>query len=279
MQSPLLLWVHKIIAFAYKFCRLVLDADNTPIVVPFVHTGMQEVMPVGAMFPRVGKTVSSLCSWLIKLYIHARFLFLGPSSFQDIKFVGLANGQVTVLVGDPISFDDLISGGEDKNMSRGKLYDAVATRIGDRLQKLKLQVEALAVEQALELEKYPSRVTERAARLLQKIDWESLGMGNYMGLDEKKDPLVEPSVTQLHPKDNSHEEQSFGGAGYSVGGGFVSRIRGCMDSTELTLFGARGLYRNHRTNEYLGSLRDVTPLKTWRSLYGHVYFQPNTGSV
>ncbi|KAG6427313.1 hypothetical protein SASPL_111555 [Salvia splendens] len=222
--------------------RLVLDADNTPIVVPFVHTGMQEVMPVGAMFPRVGKTV-------------------------------------TVLVGDPISFDDLISGGEDKNMSRGKLYDAVATRIGDCLQKLKLQVEALAVEQALELEKYPSQVTERAARLLQKIDWESLGMGNYMGLDEKKDPSVEPSVTQLFPKDNSCEERSFGGAGYSVGGGFVSRIRGYMDSTELTLFGARGLYRNHRTNECFGSLRDATPLKIWRSLYGHVYFHPNTGPI
>ncbi|KAG6430373.1 hypothetical protein SASPL_108438 [Salvia splendens] len=221
--------------------RLVLDADNTPIVVPFVHTGMQEVMPVGAMFPRVGKTV-------------------------------------TVIVGDPISFDDLISGGEDENMSRGKLYDAVATRIGDRLQKLKLQVEALAVEQALELEKYPSRVTERAARLVQKIDWESLGMGNYMGLDEK-DPSVEPSVTQLYPKNNSREERSFGAAGYSVGGGFVSRIRGYMDSTELTLFGARGLYRNHRTNEYFGSLRDVTPLKIWRSLYGHVYFHPNTGPV
>ena len=94
MQSPRLLWVHKIIAFAYKFCRLVLDADNTPIVVPFVHTGMQEVMPVGAVFPRVGKTVSSLCSWLLsKLCIPARFLFLGPSSFQDIKLVGWRTGR------------------------------------------------------------------------------------------------------------------------------------------------------------------------------------------
>lgn len=38
--------------------RLVLDADNIPMVVPFVHTGMQEVMPIGATFPRIGKTVS-----------------------------------------------------------------------------------------------------------------------------------------------------------------------------------------------------------------------------
>ncbi|XP_057778117.1 uncharacterized protein LOC130996865 [Salvia miltiorrhiza] len=219
--------------------RLVLDADNTPIVVPFVHTGMQNVMPVGAKFPRVGKTV-------------------------------------TVLVGDPISFDDIISDGADKNMSRGKLYDAVATRIGDRLQKLKVQVETLAIEQALELEKYPSRVTERAARLLQKIDWESLGIGSYMGLDDNP-AKQEPSVAQLYPQEKSHEEQCFGGAGYSAGGGFVSRIRGYMDSTELTVFGARGLYTNHRSNEYFGSLRDVTPWKAWRSMYGNVYFPPNSG--
>lgn len=40
--------------------RLILDADNVPMVVPFVHTGMQDVMPIGATFPRIGKTVSSL---------------------------------------------------------------------------------------------------------------------------------------------------------------------------------------------------------------------------
>ncbi|KAH6805815.1 Phospholipid/glycerol acyltransferase family protein [Perilla frutescens var. frutescens] len=202
--------------------RLILDADNTPVVVPFVHTGMQEVMPVGAKFPRVGKTV-------------------------------------TVLVGDPISFDDLISEEVDKNMPRGKLYDAVATRIGDRLQKMKLLVETLAIEEALQLEKYPSRVTERATRLLQKVDWESLGMGSYMGLESlddnppKQDSLPEPNVAQLYPR----EERCC----YSVGGGLVSRIRGYMDSTELTVFGARGLYTNHRTNQYFGSLPDVSPLK------------------
>uniref|UniRef100_A0A2P2LTZ1 Tafazzin family protein n=1 Tax=Rhizophora mucronata TaxID=61149 RepID=A0A2P2LTZ1_RHIMU len=38
--------------------RLILDADVMPIVIPFVHTGMQEIMPVGASFPRIGKMVS-----------------------------------------------------------------------------------------------------------------------------------------------------------------------------------------------------------------------------
>ncbi|PIN15643.1 Phosphate acyltransferase [Handroanthus impetiginosus] len=60
--------------------RLILDSDNIPLVVPFVHTGMQDVMPVGAKFPKIGKTV-------------------------------------TILVGDPIGFDDLIDEGADKNIS------------------------------------------------------------------------------------------------------------------------------------------------------------------
>lgn len=69
-------WVYKIIASAYIFPRLILDADNMPIVVPFVHTGMQEVMPVGAKFPRVGKTVSTLFCTLIKF---AWYIFLHGS--------------------------------------------------------------------------------------------------------------------------------------------------------------------------------------------------------
>ncbi|KAJ7973335.1 Tafazzin family protein [Quillaja saponaria] len=36
--------------------RLILDADSIPMVVPFVLTGMQEIMPVGASIPRIGKT-------------------------------------------------------------------------------------------------------------------------------------------------------------------------------------------------------------------------------
>lgn len=35
-----------------------MDADTLPMVVPFVHTGMQDIMPVGASVPRIGKTVS-----------------------------------------------------------------------------------------------------------------------------------------------------------------------------------------------------------------------------
>ncbi|KAI3707749.1 hypothetical protein L2E82_36543 [Cichorium intybus] len=86
--------------------RLILDADNAPMVVPFVHAGMQEIMPIGASFPRVGKTV-------------------------------------TVLVGDPIDFEDLRDLEYDNIVPRGNLYDAVSARIGDRLMKLKAQVDKL----------------------------------------------------------------------------------------------------------------------------------------
>lgn len=37
-----------------------MDADNVPIVVPFVHTGMQEIMPVGTHFPKIGGRVHPL---------------------------------------------------------------------------------------------------------------------------------------------------------------------------------------------------------------------------
>ena len=61
------LW-NMIFTFIFSYpARLVLDADNTPIVVPFVHTGMQEVMPIGANFPRIGQAVRNLIA-LVHFY-------------------------------------------------------------------------------------------------------------------------------------------------------------------------------------------------------------------
>ena len=45
--------------------------------------------------------------------------------------------MVTVLIGDPILFDSLFSV-EEAHVSRGKLYDAVALRIGHRFHELKV---------------------------------------------------------------------------------------------------------------------------------------------
>ena len=35
-----------------------MDADSLPVVIPFAHTGMQDIMPVGKRTPRAGKQVS-----------------------------------------------------------------------------------------------------------------------------------------------------------------------------------------------------------------------------
>ncbi|EPS68459.1 hypothetical protein M569_06310, partial [Genlisea aurea] len=109
-----------------------------PLVVPFVHTGMQDVMPIGAKFPKIGKTI-------------------------------------TVLVGDPIDFEDIIN----KNVSRGRMYDAVAARIGTHLQKLKLQVEELA---AMEPPKHLLNVQNY-------LDWETLGIENFIVSESDNSPL------------------------------------------------------------------------------------------
>lgn len=61
--------VDKIYVILLFWCRLVLDTDNTPMVLPFVHTGMQDVMPIGANFPRIGKTVCSLSTLSDSVFI------------------------------------------------------------------------------------------------------------------------------------------------------------------------------------------------------------------
>ncbi|GFZ07082.1 phospholipid/glycerol acyltransferase family protein [Actinidia rufa] len=62
--------------------RLVLDSDNIPLVVPFVHIGMQDIMPIGAKFPRIGKTVSILVHFITLMVIleMPRVKLASPSS-------------------------------------------------------------------------------------------------------------------------------------------------------------------------------------------------------
>ncbi|KAI5658730.1 hypothetical protein M9H77_27523 [Catharanthus roseus] len=213
--------------------RLVLDADNVPIVLPFVHVGMQDIMPVGAKLPRIGKTV-------------------------------------TVLVGDPINFDDLLNAEENRSISRGKLYDAVCTRIGDHLRKLKAQVDRLAIEHSLQSQNYPSQVNERSARILQQVDWEYLGMETYKRTEDEsrqqQDKLTEPEVES----DQSQllQEKSFQvqyvKTDFSWGEGIVSRIQGFRESSALMGLAARSLFMNPPMREkFEGSEGDDSPLKKW----------------
>ncbi|ONI04415.1 hypothetical protein PRUPE_6G320700 [Prunus persica] len=208
--------------------RLVLDADNIPMVVPFVHSGMQDIMPIGASIPRIGKTV-------------------------------------TVVIGDPIYFDDLLNCEGAKHVSRGKLYDAVSSRIGHRLRELKVQVDKLA--QVTRPQNLPAQNTERAAVILQQVDWESFGMGNLVSSEDDGSQVPETQVqlvsTHTQEPRSTDTDRRFR-VGFSREGGIASRMRSFMDHPDLMGFAARGLFMNRRVHETTPSGRGVGPLKAWK---------------
>ncbi|KAI6684931.1 hypothetical protein NL676_030844 [Syzygium grande] len=211
--------------------RLVLDADSIPMVVPFVHTGMQDIMPIGANFPRIGKTV-------------------------------------IVLIGDPIHFDDLLNMEGLEHVSRGKLYDAVASRIGHRLQGLKMLVDKLALEQSMQLCTHSMQNSQRVAGILQQVDWESFGIEADAFAEHypsTQTPHIQPEEHLAGPKDTAGTDRYFR-MGFSYeGGGFMSRMRGYMDPSELMGFAARGLFTNvYRPKERLEDTRVLGALKAWK---------------
>ncbi|RZB49380.1 Tafazzin isoform B [Glycine soja] len=206
--------------------RLVLDGDSMPLVVPFVHTGMQEIMPVGANFPRIGK-------------------------------------MVTVLIGDPINFDDILEFDMEKgsNVPRRRLFDAVASRIGDRLHEMKVQVDTIAIEQEMQLQDNSSHSTDRTSEILQQVDWELFGMDSFMSVEDDSKQRQETvllrnvSVSQHHQK--SHSDQSWRA-------GFSYRMRDYIDQMELVSFAARGIFMNNETKNSAGRSREMGPLKAWK---------------
>ncbi|GMG99739.1 hypothetical protein Nepgr_001579 [Nepenthes gracilis] len=215
--------------------RLVLDADNTPIVVPFVHTGMQEIVPIGATFPRIGKTV-------------------------------------TVLIGDPISFDDLLKSRVTELASRENLCDAISSRIGNRLQELKAQVDQLALEQSTRMRNLTPSIADKAMVFLQQVDWELFGISSWIVSPDDSTAKQEKSQEQqihIHRKlptsDRRYQMKAM------IEEGIRSRIRGCLESTEMTVFAGRSFLLNQRKNKYV-DVRDVSPLQAWKP-YGDANWQ------
>ena len=179
---------------------------------------------------------------------------------------------MTVLIGDPIYFDDLLDEEQSQDISRGELYDAVSSRIGHRLQVLKVQVEKLALEHSIQLQNHHhTQTTERAAGILHQVDWESFGMESYITCedDSSSSRLKIESQTKLNvtnpqePTTTTPSERYFR-MGFSYETGLVSRIRGYMDPTELMGFAARGLFLNRRAEEKLASIQEIRPLKAWK---------------
>ncbi|KAG2594052.1 uncharacterized protein LOC120672361 [Panicum virgatum] len=209
--------------------RLVMDADSLPVVIPFVHTGMQDIMPVGKRIPRAGK-------------------------------------QVIVVVGDPINFDDLMIDNSDdtQHISRGILYDKATQRIGQRLQELKVEVDRLASERQSELRNHHlQNVSDGGYRLWQQVDWEGFGIGSSMLSSEPS--FVQEQSKEAEPEPPLEVEQSLSPApsaaiSFNVPHWFQRHV----DPSELMGFAARGLIKNGKfLEEGYRELQEQATLNSW----------------
>lgn len=80
-----------------------------PLVVPFVHSGMHELMPRGALVPRAGK-------------------------------------EVRVLVGEPVEVADLLAAARRDGWPEDELYKRIAARVGLALQSLKARLDGAPLD-------------------------------------------------------------------------------------------------------------------------------------
>ncbi|KAL9233313.1 hypothetical protein vseg_008331 [Gypsophila vaccaria] len=217
--------------------RLVVDADKTPMVVPFVHTGMQEIMPIGANFPKIGKTV-------------------------------------TVLIGDPMEFDDLLNGEGAEFASKGDLYDAVSLRIGQRLQHLKIEVDNLALVQGRPTQELSVPSMKRATGILQHIDWESLGMESHAFCGDESTLTSQgrqnEEVITSHQELSISEQNDTNQTEVADNGGMMSRIQRSIGSVEFMGFAARGLFQN-RLLDLSDRYKKPSPLGAWKQLLESSY--------
>ncbi|KAG0483469.1 hypothetical protein HPP92_011553 [Vanilla planifolia] len=212
--------------------RLIMDADNVPIVIPFVHSGMQEIMPIGSNFPKVGK-------------------------------------KITIVVGDPIPLEDLIMD-DSEDVSRGILYDAVSSRISHALRELKFQADRLSLEHAAYLQDYNINKTERGCGLWQQVDWEAFGMDYFMQTEGKAPINKLLSLHQQDSDGDELQRPNLGvktfRMSFSFDGGMVSRLHGYMNPSSLMGFAASGLFINGRLlGEDHATFQD-TSAKSWKPL-------------
>lgn len=214
--------------------RLVLDAEKMPLVVPFVHSGMQEIMPIGSQFPHVRK-------------------------------------KVTVLIGDPIRVDDLFMESREQGLSKMEIYDAISQRVGERLQELKNELDKLVYRNSLENSNPHHIATMDKVNCAFHFDeWEAHDFPSYTKLKENEDvvhmyPVGSESESHTLPHkiletNNTHHQvdrlqkiQDFLHEGDTLAenvgfqGGIVSRVKEFMNPSELMGFAARGLVVNAKS--------------------------------
>jgi 1-acyl-sn-glycerol-3-phosphate acyltransferase len=129
-----------------------------PLIVPLVHSGMEEIMPKGVKIPRVGQ-------------------------------------KVTVLVGEPIAVDDLLALQRSGQLSTTELYDQVAKRVGETLHQLHVELLAKQAELPAEVlmsNDVTSSSTIEVARRLQN----SLA-STVERLPTEREPVRFPSKVDL----------------------------------------------------------------------------------
>ena len=83
-----------------------------PAVVPFVHSGFDQVFPGKAKLPRPGQSVM-------------------------------------ILVGEPLSFEDLTAGAQQHSWSEETLQSAIAARVGRTLCELKAELDGLPMSEVM----------------------------------------------------------------------------------------------------------------------------------
>jgi monolysocardiolipin acyltransferase len=135
---------------------LVAACDTPPLVVPFVHSGMEGVVPRGAALPRPGR-------------------------------------EVRVLVGPPVAVEDLLAAAAAEGWGERELHCAIADRVGAALCALRAELEGVAAE-AVAPEPGAAAVALQEEALLPLIQeelerargrgrwrarWEALGLRPY----------------------------------------------------------------------------------------------------
>lgn len=116
--------------------RMVAAADIPPVVVPFIHAGMENVMPKGSMFPRTGNTVK-------------------------------------VIVGEPIPVDDLLWNYSQGIASEEELVRGVTNRVEFAMCNLRAKLEDRSLD--LPAAETVSSTNRQLRRYDVRTSWQSRG--------------------------------------------------------------------------------------------------------
>ncbi|KAE8706441.1 Detected protein of confused Function [Hibiscus syriacus] len=182
---------------------------NKPLITVSNHVAsVDDPFVIAALFPPRVLINSQNLRWILCASDRCFSNPVTSAFFRSVKVLPVSRGDgiyqmVTVLIGDPILFDDLLNVEDASDASRGKLYDAVASRIGIQLQNLKVKVDKLALEQSIQSENLNKDGAERAASILHQVDWDPFGLGSHGYADESS---VEKTQVETKLSDISPEE-------------------------------------------------------------------------